>query len=76
MTEPRTGRLDELRRRWRATSGRGRRLRGLATLVRPYRRRTILMFVALVIGTAASLAPPPLAKLAIDEGIVPWSSAR
>ena len=29
------------------------------------------MFVALVIGTAASLAPPPLAKLAIDRGITP-----
>jgi len=71
VTAARTGRLDELRRRWRATSGRGRRLRGLATLVRPYRRRTILMFVALVIGTAASLAPPPLAALAIDKGIVP-----
>ena len=26
------------------------------------------MFVALVVGTAASLAPPPLAKLAIDDG--------
>ncbi|MGH3102252.1 MAG: ABC transporter ATP-binding protein, partial [Thermoleophilia bacterium] len=29
------------------------------------------MFVALVAGTAAALAPPPLAKLAIDDGIVP-----
>src|SRR3954447_5430052 len=29
------------------------------------------MFVALVLGTAAPLAPPPLAKLAIDDGIVP-----
>ena len=29
------------------------------------------MFVALLAGTAASLAPPPLAKLAIDDGIVP-----
>jgi ATP-binding cassette subfamily B protein len=27
--------------------------------------------VALVVGTAAALAPPPLAKLAIDEGITP-----
>ena len=58
-------------RRWRATSGRGRKLRGLLELLRPYRGRTILMFVALVAGTAASLAPPPLAKLAIDDGIVP-----
>jgi len=29
------------------------------------------MFVALIAGTAASLAPPPLAKLAIDGGIIP-----
>ena len=58
-------------RRWRSTSGRGRKLRGLLELLRPYRGRTPLMFVALVAGTAASLAPPPLAKLAIDDGIVP-----
>ena len=64
-------RRDELVRRWRATSGRGRKLRGLLALLRPYRGRTILMFAALVIGTAASLAPPPLAALAIDDGIVP-----
>jgi ATP-binding cassette subfamily B protein len=61
----------EIRRRLRATGGRGRKLRGLAVLLRPYRGRTILMFVALVFATAAALAPPPLAKLAIDEGIVP-----
>ncbi|HTE61135.1 MAG TPA: ABC transporter transmembrane domain-containing protein, partial [Solirubrobacteraceae bacterium] len=64
-------RRDDLVRRWRATSGRGRKLRGLLELLRPYRGRTILMFAALVAGTAASLAPPPLAKLAIDDGIVP-----
>ena len=29
------------------------------------------MFVSLLFATAAALAPPPLAKLAIDEGIVP-----
>jgi ABC-type multidrug transport system fused ATPase/permease subunit len=68
-------RRDELVRRWRATSGRGRKLRGLLELLRPYRGRTILMFVALVAGTAASLAPPPLAKLAIDNGIVPGDTA-
>src|SRR2546423_1616012 len=28
------------------------------------------MFVSLVAATAAALAPPPLAKLAIDDGIV------
>ncbi len=61
----------EIVERWRATSGRGRKLRGLLILLRPYRRRTLLMLGALLLGTAAALAPPPLAKLAIDEGIVP-----
>jgi ABC-type multidrug transport system fused ATPase/permease subunit len=69
-------RRDELVRRWRATSGRGRKLRGLLELLRPYRGRTILMFVALVLGTAASLAPPPLAAVAIDDGIVPGDLAK
>ncbi len=64
-------RLNDLRRRWRATGGRGRKLRGLIELLRPYRGRVVLMFVALVLATAASLAPAPLAKLAIDEGITP-----
>jgi ATP-binding cassette subfamily B protein len=66
-----TTRRDEIVRRWRQTGGRGRKLRGLIELLRPYRGRTILMFVALIASTAASLAPPPLAKLAIDDGIVP-----
>jgi ABC-type multidrug transport system fused ATPase/permease subunit len=64
-------RRDDIVRRWRATGGRGRKLRGLIELLRPYRSRVILMFAALIAGTAASLAPPPLAKLAIDDGIVP-----
>jgi ATP-binding cassette subfamily B protein len=64
-------RLADFRRRWRATRGRGRKLRGLIELLRPYRSRVILAFVALLLATAASLAPPPLAKLAIDEGITP-----
>jgi ATP-binding cassette subfamily B protein len=34
------------------------------------------MFVALLAATAAQLAPPPLAKLAIDDGIVPHDLAR
>ena len=68
-------RRDDLVRRWRSTRGRGRKLRGLLELVRPYRARTILMFATLVAGTAASLAPPPLAKLAIDDGIVPGDLA-
>jgi ABC-type multidrug transport system fused ATPase/permease subunit len=52
-------------------TGRGRKLRGLLKLLRPYRGRTALMMVALLFATAAQLAPPPLAKLAIDDGIVP-----
>jgi ABC-type multidrug transport system fused ATPase/permease subunit len=59
--------------RWdgeRPTRGsRGRNLRGLLALLRPYRLRTAGMLLALVLGTAASLAPPLLAKLAIDSGI-------
>ena len=54
----------------RATKGtRGRNLRGLLRLLGPYRLRVSAMLVALVLGTAASLAPPLLAKIAIDEGI-------
>src|SRR5215212_12064129 len=43
----------------------------MLVLLRPYRGRTIVMFAALLAATAAQLAPPPLAKLAIDEGITP-----
>ena len=64
-------RRDDLIRRWRATSGRGRKLRGLAVLLRPYRARVVFMVIALLLATAAALAPPPLAKLAIDNGIIP-----
>ena len=68
-------RAAELRRRLRGTRGRGRRLRGLAALLAPYRGRVALMLVSLVLGTAASLAPAPLAKLAIDDGIIPAQPA-
>jgi ATP-binding cassette subfamily B protein len=61
--------LSEARRRLRGTSGRGRKLRGLVELLAPYRWRVAAMFAALVFGTAATLAPAPLAKLAIDDGI-------
>jgi ATP-binding cassette subfamily B protein len=60
---------DDLRRRLAATGGRGRKVRGIVALLAPYRRQTALMFVALVLGTAAGLAPAPLAKQAIDRGI-------
>ena len=50
-------------------SSRGRNLRGLLQLLRPYRVRVVAMIAALIVGTAASLAPPLLAKVAIDQGI-------
>jgi ABC-type multidrug transport system fused ATPase/permease subunit len=62
--------MSELRRRLRGTSGRGRRLRGLAALLGPYRRRVTLMVITLVVGTGASLAPAPLAAAAVDDGIL------
>ncbi|HWK18609.1 MAG TPA: ABC transporter ATP-binding protein, partial [Solirubrobacteraceae bacterium] len=64
-----SGRMSEIRRRLRQTSGRGRKLRGLVEILAPYRWRVLAMFVALVLATAAALAPAPLAKLAIDNGI-------
>ncbi len=65
----RSERMTELRRRLRATGGRGRKIRGLIELLAPYRWRVLGMFVSLVVATAAALAPAPLAKLAIDDGI-------
>ncbi|MFL5849487.1 MAG: ABC transporter ATP-binding protein [Solirubrobacteraceae bacterium] len=62
---------EEILRRLRATSGRGRKLRGVLVLLRPYRGRVVAMFAALLVATGATLAPPPLAKLAIDDGITP-----
>ena len=54
----------------RASRGsRGRNLRGLLALLGPYRTRVAAMLFALVLGTCASLAPPLLARLAIDKGI-------
>jgi ABC-type multidrug transport system fused ATPase/permease subunit len=57
---------------WRLLRGedqRGRKVRWLIGLLRPYRRRVALMFVALLLGTAAALAPPYLAGEAVDRGI-------
>ena len=50
-------------------ASRKRNLRGLIQLLRPYRLRAAAMLFTLLLGTAASLAPPLLAKLAIDRGI-------
>jgi ATP-binding cassette subfamily B protein len=61
--------MTELRRRLQETGGRGRKLRGLAEILAPYRWRVLAMFTSLVLATAAALAPAPLAKVAIDRGI-------
>jgi ABC-type multidrug transport system fused ATPase/permease subunit len=54
----------------RASRGtRGRNLRGLIALIRPYRTRAIFMLVTLIVGTGASLAPPLIARATIDDGI-------
>ena len=61
-----------LRDIWRILRGedeRGRKIRWLLSLLRPYRIQVILMGVALLIATAAALAPPYLAGRAIDDGI-------
>ncbi|HEV7564006.1 MAG TPA: ABC transporter ATP-binding protein [Solirubrobacterales bacterium] len=58
---------------WRLLRGqdqRGRKVRWMIGLLRPYRGRMALMFVALLIETAAGLAPPYLAGRAIDAGII------
>jgi ABC-type multidrug transport system fused ATPase/permease subunit len=62
-------RIGTLRARLALTSGRARKLRGLAELLAPYRWRVAAMLLSLVAATAAALAPAPLAKLAIDKGI-------
>jgi ATP-binding cassette, subfamily B, bacterial len=62
-------RFQDIRRRLKQTSGRRRKLRGLFELLAPYRWRVLAMFVSLIAATGAALAPAPLAKLAIDDGI-------
>ena len=51
---------------WRRTR---RRLRTLAELIAPYRARTILSVFSLLAATATALAPPFLAKYALDDAI-------
>ena len=55
--------------RVRGHDGRGRKLRGLLELLRPYRGRVVLLLICLPIATAAALAPPYLLGRAIDDGI-------
>ncbi|MGA8744791.1 MAG: ABC transporter ATP-binding protein [Solirubrobacterales bacterium] len=57
---------------WRLVRGqdqRARKVRWMIGLLRPYRGRMRLMFVALLIETGAALAPPYLAGQAIEVGI-------
>jgi ABC-type multidrug transport system fused ATPase/permease subunit len=51
---------------WKRTQ---RRLGMLLRLTSPYRTRTILSVVSLLLATATALAPPLLAKYAVDDGI-------
>jgi ATP-binding cassette subfamily B protein len=48
---------------------RASRLRHLASLLRPYRGRVLLMLLSLWIATGAALVPPYLAGRAIDDAI-------
>ena len=62
---------------WRIVRGddqRGRKLRWMAGLLRPYRGRVALTFVAMLAATGAGLAPPYLAGQAVDAGIVTGDS--
>src|ERR1044072_5516646 len=57
---------------WRLIRGedqRGRKLRWMVGLLRPYRGRVALTFVAMLVSTAAALAPPYLAGPALHAGI-------
>ena len=58
---------------WRLVRGqdqRGRKVRWMIGLLRPYRGRVVMMFLALLVATGAGLAPPYLAGQAVDAGIV------
>jgi ATP-binding cassette subfamily B protein len=66
------GTLIMFRELWRLVRGedqRGRKVRWMLGLMRPYRKQVIGMFIALIAATAAGLAPPYLAGRAIDDGI-------
>lgn len=62
-------------RELRAEQTRARRLRELYSLIHPYRARVLLMFVVLGVAVISGLAPPVLAKFAIDQGILAKDSA-
>ena len=55
---------------WRLIRGedeRGRKVRWMLGLLRPYRKQVVFMFGALIVSTAAGLAPPALAGLAVKD---------
>ena len=54
---------------WNSTR---RRLGVLWRLTKPYRFRTFLSFFSLLAATATALAPPLLAKYALDDAIHDW----
>jgi ATP-binding cassette subfamily B protein len=62
--------IRDLWRLLRGEDGRGRKVRWLLGLLKPYRGRVALMMIALLFATAAALAPPYLAGRAVDDGIV------
>jgi ABC-type multidrug transport system fused ATPase/permease subunit len=67
-----------VRKLWRVLRGedqRGRKLRWMAGLLRPYRGRVALTCIAILAATGAGLAPPYLAGQAIDAGIVTGDTA-
>ena len=58
---------------WKLLRGqdqRARKVRWMLGLLRPYRGKVALMFVALLVATGAGLAPPYLAGQAVDNGII------
>jgi hypothetical protein len=64
---------------WRLIRGedqRGRKVRWLIGLLRPYRARVALTAVALVIATAAALAPPTSPASPWTRGSPPRTRAR
>ncbi len=64
LMDPRGTKVDDWS--WSQTA---RRIGVLVRLTKPYRARTILAIVSLLAATATALAPPFLAKVAIDKGI-------
>jgi len=64
LTQQRGAKVDDWSRARTA-----RRVKTLAKLAAPYKKQTALALISLLAATATALAPPYLAKLAIDDGI-------